>query len=213
MGSERRQIRLDSKSRLRLFISPSNIPPYKKRALRGSFLCENILFRSFSVYQKESDHLDQESHCPGNAVGIIQALGRMESGDLKDSADPADTDAAYPQNGDDHGGNRSTHTPKGTGGNIHQTADEIRDTQAGQTDHAPLQGFRRIGNIDGQQGRPHQISKGGNACADHEYTGQAEAQDAGDSLILLCPCVLADEVQGSLVEGVYGNVNEAFDIG
>ena len=44
---------------------------------------------------QEDHQLEQEGDGPGDGVGDVQALGRVESGDLENGEDPYKADTAY----------------------------------------------------------------------------------------------------------------------
>ena len=133
-------------------------------------------------------------------------MGCVEARHLEDRRDPADTDTAYPQHGDDHRCHRCTHAAQRPGGNIHHTTEEIRDAQEGQSYHAPADGFGRIGDVEGQQGGSCKVNNSGYTDAQYTYTAQADGKDFSDTLILFCTGVLADEIQSCLVEAVQDDI-------
>ena len=103
------------------------------------------------VYLKERKHLNQERNRPGEDIGNIQTLGCVELLHLENRHDPADTDTADTQHGDDHGRNGCAHTPERAGGYIHQAADKVEAADDIQPHQTPGNGFRRIGDVDRQQ--------------------------------------------------------------
>lgn len=136
----------------------------------------------------------------------------MELRHLEDGINPADTDTADPQNGDNHGSNGGTQSTQCTGRNVHHAAEEIRDTQIGQTHHAPMQSLCGIGDIEGEQCRPVQIYNRGNADAQYAYAGKAYHQNTGDTLVLLCPVILADIIECGLMKAVQNDIQKAVDV-
>ena len=105
----------------------------------------------FAVDSKERCQLNQESNTPGNGIGEVQTLGRMELGHLEDRGDPANTNTTDAKHGDDHRGYGSAHTSQSAGGDIHQAAEEIGQADISQADHTIGDGFLGISNVDRQQ--------------------------------------------------------------
>ena len=84
-----------------------------------------------AVDTAEGYQLSTEGDGPGDGIGEEQTLGCMKGGNLENGGDPQNPQAADTQNGNDHGFHGSTHAPQGTGGYIHQAAEEIGQTHKG----------------------------------------------------------------------------------
>ena len=166
----------------------------------------------FPVYQEEGEHLAQEGNEPGDGVGYVQTLRCMELRDLENGVDPANADAADTQDGNDHRNEGFSKTPKGAGGNIHQTADKIREADETEPEHTVADGFRRVGDVQRQQGRSKEISQGTQSQTHDGRTSETDPQGLGHPLVLPCAGILAHEVYGGLVEGIQRNVDKAFDV-
>ena len=106
-----------------------------------------ILLRFFLIQNDESKGLNQESEGPGYGIGQIQTGKCMVLRNLEYSVDPSDSDTAYTQYRNDHWYERGTETPQGTGGYVHNAAQEIRERQIGKTCGTVDNGLGRVGNI------------------------------------------------------------------
>ena len=101
----------------------------------------------FPVNQEEGNHLEQEGNNPGDRIRNVQTLRRMELGNLENHIDPANPDAADTQNGNDHGDEGLAKAPQCTGGNIHQTTEEVGQANEAETEHTVANGFLGIGDV------------------------------------------------------------------
>ena len=105
----------------------------------------------FAENDEEHDQLAEECNGPRDGVGEKQTIWGVELGNLKNSADPTDSNAAHAQDRDNHGGDRSAHTAQRACGHIHKTAEKIGDTDVAQPYHAIGDSLRRVGDVDGKQ--------------------------------------------------------------
>ena len=136
----------------------------------------------------------------------------MELGYLENGCDPADTDTADAQNGDQHRGKGFAQTPESTGTDIHETAEQIGDTDDTQTQHAVTDGFCGVVDIQTQQLGTETVSQSAQNGTGSCGTEQTVDQNLSDTLVLPGAGVLTDEVYGGLVEGIDGGVDEAFNV-
>lgn len=177
--------------------------------LRGGF---PRFFDAFSHQHEEDGELRQEGDDPGDGVGEVEALQRVEAGLSEDGEDPEDPEHADAQHADDHGQERRADAPDGPGGYVHDAAEEIGQAYVGQADHAVGDGVGGIGDVDGEQRpcqRPAQHARGKARDGD---AGEADQQDLVDALVFSRAVVLPAEVQRRLMEGVHGDVDKALDV-
>jgi len=136
----------------------------------------------------------------------------VELRNLENGVDPADTDAADTQHGNDHGNKGFSKTAKRARGNIHQATDEISQADETEPEHAVADSFRRVSDVQRQQGRSEEIAQGTHGQTHHSHTAETDPQGLGHPFVLPCTGILAHEVHGSLMEGIQRNVDKAFDV-
>ena len=147
---------------------------------------------------------------PGDRVGQVQheqAVGRGEH-----RVDPDHPQPAGASQGDQGGGDGGAHPADHPAGDVHQAAQQVG--QADDVDAVqPVGDDGLVGGVDGQQLLAEQDGQPAQRRADDRHDEQAVPQDEGDALLFAGAHVLAGKVEGGLVDGVHGGVDEVFDVG
>lgn len=94
------------------------LPGRSREADIGLFRCAGLP----SVHDEEGNQLGDEGNDPGDGIGKIQALGRVEFGNLENGINPDNAQSADTEDGDQHGDEGRADAPKRAGGHVHQAA-------------------------------------------------------------------------------------------
>ena len=136
----------------------------------------------------------------------------MVLGNLENGVDPDDAQAAHAENGDHHGNEGRADAPKRAGGHVHHAECEIGQADEGQTGHAIGDGFRGVGDVNGEQRGAEDVDQRPKHQSHHRNAPQTDPQGLPHPAVLLRAGVLPDKIDGGLVERIETDIDEALKV-
>ena len=137
----------------------------------------------------------------------------MEAGNLEDSINPKNPDAAYTHYGYQHGRYGCTQTPQRAGRYVHETADKVGERNVVEPDQPKANGFLRVRNVNAQQSFTKVPDGGSGNDTSNGHIENTDGKDLLDTLILVRAKVLTGKVHSRLMETVHQYIDKALNIG